>query len=177
MNRIIVFSKPNFQGESRQFSTHVEDLLKTDFGSIIGSAKVCGQPWMAYEEPYMMLFVKVLEEGEYPNLSQMKIKSIRIIPDDLENPSLTLFENTNFQGKRVVLTNETILAHVGFDNKTSSHYVSRGAWLLYMNADMKGRVLLARSGEINCDYKSCDFNETLSLVVPLKPGKPALSLP
>ncbi|XP_029437811.1 epidermal differentiation-specific protein-like [Rhinatrema bivittatum] len=169
MSSIVVYQYPNFQGKSQRFTTHVEDLKKTEFGCLAGSAQVTGQPWLAYQNPYMMDFVKLLEEGDYPDLSALQVRALRFIVENLENPHLLLFEKDYFEGRCVALTQATKLADVQFDKRARSHYVRSGAWLLYDSESKNGRCLLATAGECK-NYEGLNFHDKLSYAVPMKAG-------
>ncbi|XP_047663071.1 epidermal differentiation-specific protein-like [Tachysurus fulvidraco] len=92
-----------------------------------------------------------------------------MVTEALDNPQLTLYEEVNYQGRSLILDCETNLLYGDFNDKTSSHKVQRGAWVLYEHVQRAGCILVARA---DCDVPKYDwFDNRVSHVRPLKAGK------
>ncbi|XP_027021035.2 epidermal differentiation-specific protein-like [Tachysurus fulvidraco] len=170
MNKIIVYEHCNFDGLSREFTSDVPDLIQLNFNDCISSLKVIGNPWVAYTGANYTGEPTVYEEGEYASVYYNDdISSIQLVTEDLDNPQITLYEEKNYQGRSLVLDCETNLHYGTFNDKTSSHKVQRGAWVLYQHKQRGGYILVARAGRDVPKYNW--FDNRLSHVRPLKAGK------
>ncbi|NWI93442.1 EDSP protein, partial [Pitta sordida] len=174
MGKIILYEHANFQGLSKQLTTDIANLKDVDWNDCISSVRVIGQPWVAYEHANYTGQFLVLEEGEHSYVGRKmndKISSLRVITEDLHNPQITLYEHVQYQGKSRVIKEATNLA-AGHDNDImSSHKVQRGAWLLCEHSDGGGIQYLAREHENLPNYKAINFNDKLSFLRPLRPGR------
>ncbi|KAI4886796.1 hypothetical protein NFI96_013289 [Prochilodus magdalenae] len=171
MNKIIVYEHVNFQGLSREFTSDVSNLIDYNFNDCISSLKVVGNPWLAYRDVNFSGPQLVFEEGEYAQLeTNDTISSLQMVTEDLANPQITLYEHINYQGRSIVINHETNLCCTSFNDLVSSHKVQRGAWVLYEHGNQTGSIMVARASRDVPDYAS--FNDRLSYLRPLKPGKP-----
>ncbi|NWW49331.1 EDSP protein, partial [Pedionomus torquatus] len=174
MGKIIIYEHINFQGYSREFTSDVANLKDVDWNDCVSSVKVIGQPWVAYEHINYTGQLLVLEEGEHSFVGKKmndKISSLQLITEDLHHPQITLYEHINYQGKSRVIREPTNLSR-GYDNDLmSSHKVQRGAWLLCDHSDGSGHSYIAREHEHLPNYKAINFNDKLSFLRPLLPGK------
>nr|BAA21833.1 ep37-A2 [Cynops pyrrhogaster] len=172
MNTITVYEHPNFQGLSRTFTTDVPRLSEHSFEDCISSAKVVGQPWLMYEHPNYQGWCTPLEEGEHSQTQMNDMgSSLILITEDLSNPMITVYEHPDYSGKAMVLTQEANLTLGDMNDKISSHKVQSGAWLLYEHPNRGGWSIRARAGEWLPNYWSNGFNDKVSHVYPLRPGK------
>ncbi|TRZ05467.1 hypothetical protein HGM15179_021640, partial [Zosterops borbonicus] len=161
MGKIIVYEHVNFQ-------------VPLGWNDMVSSVKVIGQPWVAYKHieykgPFM-----VFEEGEYESLpkgTNDKISSLQLITDDLRNPQITLYQHVEYKGRSRIVTEASNLAGEKDNDIVSSHKVQRGVWLLFENSDEIGPRYLARAHEDVPNYKEIDFNDRLSFLRPLRPGR------
>ncbi|NWI50116.1 EDSP protein, partial [Calyptomena viridis] len=174
MGKIILYEHANFQGLSKEFTSDIANLRDADWNDIASSAKVIGQPWVAYEHANYTGQFLVLEEGEHSFVDRKmndKISSLQMITEDLHNPQITLYEHVQYQGKTRIIKEATNLA-AGHDNDMmSSHKVQRGAWLLCEHSDGGGIQYIAREHEHLPNYKAINFNDKLSFLRPLRPGR------
>nr|XP_020651073.1 epidermal differentiation-specific protein-like [Pogona vitticeps] len=177
MNKIIVYDKANFEGLSKEFTSDVPDLHELDFGNCISSLKVIGQPWVAYTTSKFEGDGLAFEEGNYEEIDKNnKISSLRLVHHDLSEPLITLYENPNYEGQRKVVQEETNLTYGYFNDRVSSHVVQRGVWLLYKHPNRGGWYHIAWPGERIRDYKTeLDFDDSLSHLRPLQPGRPVIT--
>uniref|UniRef100_A0A8C3JE49 Beta/gamma crystallin 'Greek key' domain-containing protein n=1 Tax=Calidris pygmaea TaxID=425635 RepID=A0A8C3JE49_9CHAR len=131
-------------------------------------------PWVAYEHINYTGWFLVFEEGEHSFVGKEmndKISSLRLITDDLHNPQITLYEHINYEGKSMVIRQATDLTRGSSNDIVSSHKVQRGAWLLCEHGDGSGFRYIAREHENLPNYKAINFNDKLSFLRPLRPGK------
>ncbi|KAF1564195.1 UNVERIFIED_CONTAM: Epidermal differentiation-specific protein, partial [Eudyptes pachyrhynchus] len=174
MGKIIIYEHANFQGYSREFTSDIANLKDVDWNDCISSVKVIGQPWVAYEHLNYTGQLLVFEEGDHSFVGwQMndKITSLQVITENLHNPQITLYEHAQYQGKSRVINAATNLAR-GYDNDIiSSHKVQRGAWLLCEHSDGSGFRYIAREHEHLPNYNAISFDNKLSFLRPLLPGK------
>ncbi|XP_010011136.1 PREDICTED: epidermal differentiation-specific protein-like [Nestor notabilis] len=174
MGKITVYEHANFQGYSKEFTSDVANLKDVDWNDCISSVKVIGQPWVAYEHLNYTGQLLVFEEGEHSfvgNQMNDKITSLQMITENLLNPQITLYEHINYQGKCRVVTEPTNLSRGYDDNTISSHKVQRGVWLLCEHSDGGGFRYIAREHEHFPNYKAINFNDKLSFLRPLLPGR------
>ncbi|XP_053827118.1 epidermal differentiation-specific protein-like [Vidua macroura] len=174
MGKIIIYEHANFQGLSKEFTTDTPNLTAVGWNDIISSVKVIGQPWVAYEHVEYKGQFLVFEEGEYGFVGKEmndKISSLQLITEDLHNPQITLYEHVEYKGRSRTVREATNLAGREDDDIVSSHKVQRGVWLLCENSDGSGARHLAREHEDVPNYKEIDFNDKLSFLRPLRPGR------
>ncbi|NXB90268.1 EDSP protein, partial [Vidua chalybeata] len=174
MGKIIIYEHANFQGLSKEFTTDTPNLTAVVWNDIISSVKVIGQPWVAYEHVEYKGQFLVFEEGEYGFVGKEmndKISSLQLITEDLHNPQITLYEHVEYKGRSRTVREATNLAGGEDDDIVSSHKVQRGVWLLCENSDGSGARHLAREHEDVPNYKEIDFNDKLSFLRPLRPGR------
>ncbi|NWJ00488.1 EDSP protein, partial [Crypturellus undulatus] len=174
MGKIIIYEDANFQGYSKEFTSDIADLKNVDWNDCISSVKVIGQPWVAYEHIHYTGQFLVLEEGEHSFVGHEmndKISSLQLITENLHNPQITLYEHIDYQGKSWVIKEATNLSR-GYNNDVvSSHKVQKGVWLLCENSDGSGFRYLAREHEHFPNYNAINFNDKLSFLRPLRPGR------
>ncbi|XP_036448082.1 epidermal differentiation-specific protein-like [Colossoma macropomum] len=174
MNKIIIYENAVFQGISKEFTSSVSNLAQENFNDCISSLKVIGNPWVAYSDVNFSGNQEIYEEGEYARVEHNdSISSLEVLTEDLTNPQITLYEDADYKGRSIVLKDETNLWYGSFNNVASSHKVQRGAWVLYEHADRRGAKMVARA---SCDVPVYDsFNDRVSHVCPLKPGRPTVT--
>ncbi|NXY82899.1 EDSP protein, partial [Alcedo cyanopectus] len=174
MGKIIVYEHVHFQGYSKEFTSDVANLKDVDWNDCISSVKVIGRPWVAYEHFNYTGQLLVFEEGEHSVVDKDmndKITSLKLITENLHDPQITLYEHVDYQGKSRVIREATNLSR-GHDNDIiSSHQVQRGVWLLCEHSDGGGFRYIARENEHLPNYKAIHFNDKLSFLRPLLPGK------
>ncbi|NXK84844.1 EDSP protein, partial [Amazona guildingii] len=174
MGKITVYEHANFQGYSKEFTSDITNLKDVDWNDCISSVTVVGQPWVAYEHSNYTGQLVVFEEGEHNfvghNMND-KITSLQMITENLHNPQITLYEDINYQGRSRVITEPTNLSRGHDDNTISSHKVQRGAWLLCEHSNGSGFCYIAREHEHLPHYGAINFNDKLSFLRPLLPGK------
>ncbi|KYO44508.1 hypothetical protein Y1Q_0023111 [Alligator mississippiensis] len=174
MNKIILYEHANFQGYSKELTSDISNLGYVDWNDCVSSVKVFGQPWVAYEHHNFTGRLEVFEEGEHAFVGGSmndKITSLQLITENLSNPQITLYEHVNYQGNSKVVKERTNLARGFFNDRVSSHRVQRGAWLLCEHSDGSGFRYIARDHENLPHYGALGFNDALSFLRPLRPGR------
>ncbi|KAL7864054.1 hypothetical protein AOLI_G00154740 [Acnodon oligacanthus] len=173
MNKIIVYEHSHFGGIGKEFTSSVPNLVRENFNDCISSLKVIGNPWVVYTDINYSGSQFVYEEGEYPRVEfNDSISSLEMVTEDLTNPQITLYEHDNYRGRSLVLNTETNLVYGSFHDVASSHKVQRGAWVLYEHINRAGAQMVARASRDLPNYGW--FNDKVSHVRPLKPGKPII---
>ncbi|XP_069099083.1 epidermal differentiation-specific protein-like [Pleurodeles waltl] len=176
MNTITVYEHAYFRGLQKTFTADVPNLVNESFNDCISSVKIVGQPWILYEHINFQGQCLPLEEGEYPGITMNDgASSLKMITDDLSNPQITVYEHINAGGYALVLTEEKNLAFGGMQDNISSHRVQSGAWALYEHINRGGRCIVARAGEYLANYCNIGFNDQVSHVYPLRPGKASVT--
>ncbi|NWX34126.1 EDSP protein, partial [Notiomystis cincta] len=174
MGKIIIYQHVKFQGLSKEFTTDAPNLAAIGWNDIVSSVKVIGQPWVAYEHVEYKGQFLVFEEGEYDTVGKDmndKISSLQLIPEDLHNPQITLYEHVEYKGRSRMVREATDLAGGEDDDVVSSHKVQKGVWLLCENSDGSGPRYIAREHEDVPNYTEIKFNDKLSFLRPLRPGR------
>ncbi|KAK7130505.1 hypothetical protein R3I94_008696 [Phoxinus phoxinus] len=170
MSKIIVYSRPSFEGRSAEFMYDVSNLAEKGFDNSIASIKVIGEPWVAYYDKKFAGKQQVFEQGEYATFEDKdKFSSLKKVTADLTDPEIQLFEHVNYGGRSVILRKETNLQEITFSNIASSHKVTRGVWVLYDGINRQGFQLIAFPGEQVSNYGALCFNNKASCVRPLLP--------
>uniref|UniRef100_A0A8B9JD23 Beta/gamma crystallin 'Greek key' domain-containing protein n=1 Tax=Astyanax mexicanus TaxID=7994 RepID=A0A8B9JD23_ASTMX len=164
-NRLRVYSKPGFAGESREFGTEVADcggLIPMSFRVILGS-------WLLYDEKDYCGNQFVLGEGFYPDLTSCgcmttAIKSLKPIPYSFSEPSISLFSLSSFEGLETVADSPMETMDNFF---TQSLKVNSGLWVVYEFGQFRGCQMLLQMGEYPCwgEYSSWD---TIGSLQPLR---------
>ncbi|KAL1276555.1 hypothetical protein QQF64_036178 [Cirrhinus molitorella] len=170
MSKIVVFTEEGFKGRRAEFKNDVRILENKGFSKVIASLKVIGAPWVAYYDKNFAGKQRVFEEGEYAILDDKgSFSSLRIITDDLDDPEIHLFEHVNYQGRSVILQQETSLLDIDFSDIASSHKVKGGVWVLYELNNRQGAQLVSFPGDEFPSYFPLSFNDVASYVRPLLP--------
>ncbi|XP_077065684.1 epidermal differentiation-specific protein-like [Siphateles boraxobius] len=156
MSKIIIYTKRTFEGKSSEFNQDVSDLEEEGFKDTIASMKVIGQPWVAYYGKKYGGKQRVFEVGQYTSLDgKGQFFSLKMVTDDLTNPEIQLFEESNYQGRNTTLERQADFLNIkSFSDKASSHKVTRGVWVLYEQINCKGFQLISYPGDRIPSYDS-----------------------
>ncbi|KAL6087952.1 hypothetical protein STEG23_034977, partial [Scotinomys teguina] len=115
--KVILYEKPHFHGYTKEFSEHIDSVPKflendKDFHGI-GSIRVIGGVWVAYEKEHFKGQQFLLEEGDFEDSSACgalsgPIMSFRYLQANFIESSITLFESDLESGKFIDITNQEI---------------------------------------------------------------------
>ncbi|XP_073432186.1 beta/gamma crystallin domain-containing protein 1 isoform X2 [Dendrobates tinctorius] len=150
--RVELFSESDFKGE-RQLLEADSSNLEESF-TVMSCKVICGR-WAAYDQVDFLGNLWVLEEGSFPNLCAMGcphgtvIRSVKTIKYEFSDPSLVLYGNGNYKGRRVKLGKETTdLRAMGYSPDLRSLDVQGGIWVFYEYENYRGRQLLVSPNKI-----------------------------
>lgn len=135
--KVIIYEKPHFHGQAKEFSEHIDSVpnfLKNDVDFHgIGSIRVIGGVWVAYEKEHFKGQQFLLEEGDFEDSNAFgalsgSILSFRYLQANFIESSITLFESDLESGKFIDITNQEIsdLEEIGFGSETRSIHVKSG---------------------------------------------------
>uniref|UniRef100_A0A665TZF3 Crystallin beta-gamma domain containing 1a n=1 Tax=Echeneis naucrates TaxID=173247 RepID=A0A665TZF3_ECHNA len=180
----ILFEKPNFDGESIEVDSDVFNLTEAQTqkpdGSkktlpTVGSMKILGGLWVAYQEADFEGQQYILEEGEYPHCSDWGgsedgFLSLRPICTDFLSPHVKLFSEQNFDalGLNVDLLGPVLnMEDIDHGIKTQSVNVIGGVWVAFEKPGFNGELYVLEKGLYASpeDWGAHNFN--ISSIQPL----------
>ncbi|OXB70137.1 UNVERIFIED_CONTAM: hypothetical protein H355_016373, partial [Colinus virginianus] len=135
--KIIIYEKAHFGGWSKEFSENISSVLalfgnEEDFQEI-GSIRVIGGVWVAYDKERYKGRQYLLEEGDYEDThtwggADSVLLSFRFLQADFIESSVTLLQSNDDDGKTLDLVNEEIpdLEQTGFGPEIGSILVKSG---------------------------------------------------
>nr|XP_033795338.1 LOW QUALITY PROTEIN: beta/gamma crystallin domain-containing protein 1 [Geotrypetes seraphini] len=167
--KIIVYEKPFFEGKEMELEgedssfevngeeEHEEDELteakKAPF-TTVGSMRVLGGVWVAYEKPGFEGHQYLLEEGDYQEWSDWggfdnQLQSLRPLVADFSAPHIIMYTEKEFgsKGSNInVLGIVSNLDDTGYGLKTRSINVLSGVWVAYEGPDFTGEQYILEKG-------------------------------
>ncbi|XP_068933216.1 beta/gamma crystallin domain-containing protein 1 isoform X2 [Petaurus breviceps papuanus] len=163
--KVIIYEKPFFEGKCMELETEMCDFIiegdETEEAGednlllkSVGSIKVLGGIWVAFEKPGFTGHQYLLEEGEYKDWQEWggydgKLKSLRPILGDFSNAHMIMYSERNFgtKGSNIdVLGIVANLKDTGYGVKTQSINVLSGVWVAYENPDFTGEQYILDKG-------------------------------
>ncbi|XP_056447274.1 uncharacterized protein crybg1a isoform X2 [Gadus chalcogrammus] len=176
--KALVFEKPGFEGGCLELDREAYDLLAGDAEpevqrpeeggpkegdgdggarralSSVGSLKILAGLWVGYDEADLEGRQYILEEGEYPHVSDWGgsedgLLSLRPIVTDFLSPHIKLCSEMNFgeRGVKVDLLDPVIaMESTNFGTKTQSINVLGGVWVAFEKAAFSGEVYVLEKG-------------------------------
>uniref|UniRef100_A0A673TMH9 Crystallin beta-gamma domain containing 3 n=1 Tax=Suricata suricatta TaxID=37032 RepID=A0A673TMH9_SURSU len=175
--KVIIYEKPHFCGQAREFSEHIDSVPKFlkingDFHGI-GSIRVIGGVWVAYEKEHFKGQQFLLEEGDFEDSNACgalsgPILSFRFLQANFIESSITLFESDLESGKFIDITNQEIsdLEEVGFGSKTRSIHVKSGVWVAYQQKFFCGEQYILEKGKYKCFF---DWGASNNIIMSIRP--------
>ncbi|XP_037381568.1 very large A-kinase anchor protein [Talpa occidentalis] len=175
--KVIIYEKPHFHGQAREFSEHIDSVpnfLKNelDFRGI-GSIRVIGGVWVAYEKEHFKGQQFLLEEGDFEDSSACgalsgPILSFRYLQANFIESSVTLFESDLESGKFIDVTNQEIsdLEEIGFGSETGSIHVKSGVWVAYQQKFFCGEQYILEKGKYKCFF---DWGGSNNIIMSIRP--------
>nr|XP_054509077.1 very large A-kinase anchor protein [Agelaius phoeniceus] len=177
--KIIIYEKTHFGGWSKEFSENVTSVPAL-FGSEeefqeIGSLRVIGGVWVAYDKERYKGHQFLLEEGDYEDRcswggSDSALLSFRFLQADFIESSVALFQSDDEDGKAFDIINEEIpdLEQAGFGPETRSILVKSGVWVAYQQKYFCGEQYVLEKGKYKCFFDWGGSSKTIMSIRPVK---------
>uniref|UniRef100_A0A8D0PAF3 Beta/gamma crystallin 'Greek key' domain-containing protein n=1 Tax=Sus scrofa TaxID=9823 RepID=A0A8D0PAF3_PIG len=175
--KVIIYEKPHFHGQAKEFSEHIDSVpnfLKNDVDFHgIGSIRVIGGVWVAYEKEHFKGQQFLLEEGDFEDSNACgalsgSILSFRYLQANFIESSITLFESDLESGKFINITNQEIsdLEEIGFGSETRSIHVKSGVWVAYQQKFFCGEQYILEKGKYKCFF---DWGGSNNIIMSIRP--------
>ncbi|XP_075398547.1 very large A-kinase anchor protein [Tenrec ecaudatus] len=176
--KVIIYEKPHFCGQAKDFSEHIDSVpkfLKHDGENFhgIGSIRVIGGVWVAYEKEHFKGHQFLLEEGDFEDgyacmALSGPIMSFRYLQANFIESSITLFESDLESGKFVDIMNQEIsdLEAIGFGSETRSIHVKSGVWVAYQQKFFCGEQYILEKGKYKCFF---DWGGSSNIIMSIRP--------
>ncbi|NXY43898.1 CRBG1 protein, partial [Ceuthmochares aereus] len=159
--KVIIYEKPSFEGRHVEVESEIfmlgdsesEEKTRLPFTSV-GSMKVLGGVWVAYEKPGFEGHQYLLEEGEYQDWTEWggydeEVQSLRPIVGDFTSSHMIMYNEKDFgsKGSNInVLGIISDLKDTGYGLRTQSINVLSGVWVAYENPDFTGEQYILAKG-------------------------------
>uniref|UniRef100_A0A8C0EXQ7 Crystallin beta-gamma domain containing 3 n=1 Tax=Bubo bubo TaxID=30461 RepID=A0A8C0EXQ7_BUBBB len=176
---IIIYEKTHFGGWSKEFSENISSVPAL-FGSEeefqeIGSIRVIGGVWVAYDKERYKGRQYLLEEGDYEDRhswgeADSVLLSFRFLQADFIESSVALFQSDDEDGKALDIVNEEIpdLEQAGFGTETRSILVRSGVWVAYQQKYFCGEQYVLEKGKYKCFF---DWGGSSKIIMSIRPIK------
>ncbi|XP_040836536.1 very large A-kinase anchor protein [Ochotona curzoniae] len=174
--KVIIYEKPHFHGKYKEFSEHIDSIpnfLKDDDFHGIGSIRVIGGVWVAYEKEHFKGQQFLLEEGDFEDNStygalSTPILSFRYLQANFIESFITLFDSDLESGKFIDITNQEIpdLEEIGFGSETRSIHVKSGVWVAYQQKFFCGEQYILEKGKYKCFF---DWGGSSNTILSIRP--------
>ncbi|NXY20744.1 CRBG3 protein, partial [Atrichornis clamosus] len=177
--KVIIYEKTHFGGWSKEFSENITSV-PTLFGSEeefqeIGSIRVIGGVWVAYDKERYKGHQYLLEEGDYEDRhswggTDSVLLSFRFLQADFIESSVALFQSDDEDGKSLDIINEEIpdLQKAGFGPETRSILVRSGVWVAYQQKYFCGEQYVLEKGKYKCFFDWGGSTKTIMSIRPVK---------
>ncbi|KAL2805211.1 very large A-kinase anchor protein [Daubentonia madagascariensis] len=177
--KVIIYENPHFHGQAKEFSEHIDSVpnfLKNngDFHGI-GSIRVIGGVWVAYEKEHFKGQQFLLEEGDFEDSNSCgalngPILSFRYLQANFIESSITLFESDLESGKFIDITNQEIsdLEEIGFGSEIRSIHVKSGVWVAYQQKFFCGEQYILEKGKYKCFFDWGGSNNVIMSIRPIQ---------
>ncbi|CAI5769900.1 Crystallin beta-gamma domain containing 1 [Podarcis lilfordi] len=164
--KVIIYEKPFFEGIHIELDSELAALavegnekeepaeLETGTLTSIGSIKVKGGIWVAYEKPEFAGHQYLLEEGEYQEWMDWggydeQVQSLRPVLGSFMQPHMIMYAEKDFGTKGSNISVSGIVSHLkdtGYGLRTQSINVLSGVWVAYENPDFTGEQYILDKG-------------------------------
>uniref|UniRef100_A0A8C8RAP4 Crystallin beta-gamma domain containing 3 n=1 Tax=Pelusios castaneus TaxID=367368 RepID=A0A8C8RAP4_9SAUR len=177
--KVIIYERRHFGGWAKELSENIEAVPALfrndeDFQGI-GSIRVIGGVWVAYEKERYKGCQYLLEEGEYEDIHSCGriscvLLSFRFLQADFIESSITLFESDVEDGKVLDIVNQEIpdLEQTEFGLETRSICVKSGVWVAYQQKYFCGEQYVLEKGKYKCFFDWGGSNEIIMSIRPIK---------
>ncbi|XP_006276794.2 beta/gamma crystallin domain-containing protein 1 isoform X2 [Alligator mississippiensis] len=164
--KVVLYEKPFFEGRSMELESEIltftgEEKQKEELGSkktmpftSVGSIKVLGGLWVAYEKPRFAGHQYLLEEGAYQYWKDWggyseDLQSLRPVLGDFASSHMIMYSEENFGSKGANISVLGIISNLkdtGYGLRTKSINVLSGVWVIYENPDFTGEQYILDKG-------------------------------
>ncbi|KAG8546647.1 hypothetical protein GDO81_030126 [Engystomops pustulosus] len=159
MSRIILYTGANCTGSSTSFTRNISAF--TDHRTVM-SIRVEGDAvWILYSEEHYKGDIAVFKQGEYKSLSAnvKGVKSVRKLSGTLEDFSITVCEDSYFEGEQ---HNIKIAENLRLPYPIMSHQVNGGVWLLYDRPVYGGKHIVSVAEDSVTDETNVGLGQTVN---------------
>ncbi|KFP82812.1 Absent in melanoma 1 protein, partial [Acanthisitta chloris] len=159
--KVIVYEKPFFEGKHVEVESEIfmlddkesEDKTRLPLTSV-GSMKVLGGVWVAYEKPGFEGHQYLLEEGAYQDWTEWggydeELQSLRPIVGDFTGSHMIMYSEKDFGSKGSNINVLGIISNLkdtGYGLRTQSINVLSGVWVAYENPEFTGEQYILTKG-------------------------------
>ncbi|XP_065531874.1 LOW QUALITY PROTEIN: beta/gamma crystallin domain-containing protein 3-like [Lathamus discolor] len=176
--KIIIYEKTHFGGWSKDFSENISSVPAL-FGNEeefkeIGSIRVIGGVWVAYDKERYKGRQYLLKEGNYEDRHSWggtdSILSFRFLQANFIESSVALFQSDDEDGKALDIVNEEIpdLEQAGFGSETRLILVRSGVWVAYQQKYFCGEQYVLEKGKYKCFF---DWGGSSKIIMSIRPIK------
>ncbi|XP_028939487.1 very large A-kinase anchor protein-like, partial [Antrostomus carolinensis] len=177
--KIIIYERTHFEGRSKEFSENISSVpallgSEEEFQEI-GSIRVIGGVWVAYDKERYKGHQYLLEEGDYEDRhswggTDSVLLSFRFLQADFIESSVALFQSDDEDGKAFDIINEEIpdLELAGFGPETRSILVRSGVWVAYQQKYFCGEQYVLEKGKYKCFFDWGGSSKTIMSIRPIK---------
>nr|XP_028582634.1 very large A-kinase anchor protein isoform X2 [Podarcis muralis] len=177
--KMIIYETPYFGGWHKELSENT-DCFPNFFENAgdfqgIGSIRVIGGIWVAYEKERYKGQQYLLEEGEFEDWKSWGgvssvLLSFRFLQADFMESAITLFESDEENGKSLDIANQEVpdLEMAGFGSLTRSVNVKSGAWVAYQQKHFCGEQYILEKGKYKSFFDWGGSSETIMSIRPIK---------
>uniref|UniRef100_A0A8C6Z4A6 Crystallin beta-gamma domain containing 1 n=1 Tax=Nothoprocta perdicaria TaxID=30464 RepID=A0A8C6Z4A6_NOTPE len=159
--KVIVYEKPFFEGRHVEIESEILMLNDKELEektvlplASVGSMKVLGGVWVAYEKPGFEGHQYLLEEGAYRDWTDWggydeELQSLRPVVGDFTNSHMIMYSEKDFgsKGSNInVLGIISDLKDTGYGLRTQSINVLSGVWVAYENPEFTGEQYVLDKG-------------------------------
>uniref|UniRef100_G3UGM5 Beta/gamma crystallin 'Greek key' domain-containing protein n=1 Tax=Loxodonta africana TaxID=9785 RepID=G3UGM5_LOXAF len=177
--KVIIYEKPHFFGQAKDFSEHIDSVpnfLKNDKNFHgIGSVRVIGGVWVAYEKEHFKGQQFLLEEGDFEDSSACGALSGPILSFRPFSFCFSMLHILNLfskifseSGKFIDIMNQEIsdLEEIGFGSVTRSIHVKSGVWVAYQQKFFCGEQYILEKGKYKCFF---DWGGSNNIIMSIRP--------
>ncbi|XP_009987907.1 PREDICTED: beta/gamma crystallin domain-containing protein 3 [Tauraco erythrolophus] len=177
--KVVIYEKTHFGGWSKEFSENISSvpalLGSEEEVQEVGSIRVIGGVWVAYDKERYKGHQYLLEEGDYEDRrawggTNSVLLSFRFLQADFIESSVALFQSDDEDGKALDIVNEEIpdLELAGFGPETRSILVKSGVWVAYQQKYFCGEQYVLEKGKYKCFF---DWGGTSKIIMSIRPIK------
>ncbi|XP_040407243.1 beta/gamma crystallin domain-containing protein 1 isoform X2 [Cygnus olor] len=159
--KVVIYEKPFFEGRHVEVESEIfmlndkESEEKTSLPlTSVGSMKVLGGIWVAYEKPGFEGHQYLLEEGAYRDWTDWggydeELQSLRPVVGDFTSSHMIMYSEKDFGSKGSNINVLGIISNLkdtGYGLRTQSINVLSGVWVAYENPDFTGEQYILDKG-------------------------------